>query len=81
MVEKELRAALAGEGPQLFGVSKDLQKGCQELGPAIAIKGLVRGGGEEGPDCCGGRFMCWEEHRNREEGLLLAALDKRAAAR
>lgn len=45
MVEKELRAALAGEGPQLFGVSKDLQKGCQELGPAIAIKGLVRGGG------------------------------------
>lgn len=45
MVEKELRAALAGEGPQLFGVSKDLQKGCQELGPAIAIKGLVRGAG------------------------------------
>lgn len=45
VVGKELRAALAGEGPQLFAVSKDLQKGCQELGPAMAIKGLVLGAG------------------------------------
>lgn len=62
---------------------------CCEQGFAEGLSGIrachsykrAGAGGEEGPDCCGGRFMCWEEHRNREEGLLLAAFDKRAAAR
>ena len=49
MAGKELRAALAGGGAQLLAVSGDLQTGCGELGPAMAIK-RAGAGPAEGSD-------------------------------